>query len=106
MFTYRDIPWRAFPYEVKYFYENNRPYLMATPEKALCDKLYTLKPIRSKKELVYTLFEDLRIDENSFHQIDFSILKELCPLYRSTTLNTLLNLIGDYNDEPINRNGQ
>lgn len=95
-FTYQDVPVAVFPYEIRFFEEHDRPYLMATAEKALCDRLYLLHPIRSKKELRYMLFEDLRIDEDLFAQLDFSVLKELCPLYRTTTLKTLMKLLEDY----------
>ncbi|WP_288158045.1 hypothetical protein, partial [Faecalibaculum rodentium] len=40
-----------FPFEIEICYENERPFLMATPEKAICDKLCTVKPIRSRKHL-------------------------------------------------------
>lgn len=94
-YYYQDIPASAFSYEVRIENENGRTYLIASPEKALCDKLYTLKPIRSKKEMIYMLFEDLRIDEDEFYNLNFSVLKELCLLYKSTTLNTLLKVISE-----------
>lgn len=94
-FTYQDVPKQVFPYEVLLIDEGKRAFSIASPEKALCDKLYSLRPIRSKKELEYMLFEDLRIDKEEFMNLDFSVLKELYPLYRSTTLKTLGKLIED-----------
>ncbi len=45
------------------------------------------------------LFEDLRIDQEEFMNLDFPVLKELCPLYKSTTLNTFGKVIGDLRAE-------
>lgn len=95
-YYYQDIPIAAFPYEVLLKTEGDRMYWLASAEKALCDKLYTLKPIRSKKEMIYMLFVDLRIDEDDFRNLDFAVLEELCPLYKSTSMKTLLKVIRDY----------
>lgn len=98
-FTYKDIPVQVFPYEIKLFESGDRTFAIASPEKALCDKLYSLKPIRSKREMLYMLFEDLRIDRDEFMNLDFSVLKDLCPLYKSTTLNTFRKVIGNLSAE-------
>ena len=55
---YQDIPLSFFPFEIEICCENERPCLMATPEKAVCDKLCTVKPIRSRKHLQQLLFDD------------------------------------------------
>lgn len=49
-FTYRDVPVSAFPYEIMLKSEEGSVFAVASPEKALCDKLYTMKPVRSKKK--------------------------------------------------------
>lgn len=96
---YQDIPLSVFPFEIEIGYENERPFLMATPEKAICDKLCTVKPIRSRKHLQLLLFDDLRTDQDAFSQLDFSVLRELCPLYKWTTLTTLLKLTGTWQSD-------
>lgn len=50
-FTYRDIPSSAFPFDVKIEKEEDFYYRLAEPEKALCDLLYTLPPVRNQKEM-------------------------------------------------------
>ena len=92
-YTYRDIPIAAYPYEVKLMQEGDYSYWLASPCKALCDKLYTLKPVKNKKELKTLLFEDLRIDEDEFNKLDKQVLLDLCPLYKSTNLNILRKII-------------
>lgn len=84
-YIYQDIPLSVFPFEIEICYENERPFLMATPEKAVCDKLCTVKPIRSRKHLQQLLFDDLRTDQDAFSKLDFSVLRELFPLYKWTT---------------------
>ena len=70
-------------------------YQVATPEKALCDKLYTISPVTSVKELKNLLFEDLRIDEDAFNKLSKEDILKMAPLYRSTNLNLLVKLIGE-----------
>lgn len=51
VFTYRDISASAYPEEILLREENNYSYQIATPEKALCDKLYTLTPLLNYSNL-------------------------------------------------------
>ena len=68
-------------------------YQVATPEKALCDKLYTISPVKTVKDLKVLLFEDLRIYEDKFDELNKQDILKLAPLYRSTNLNLLETLI-------------
>lgn len=92
-YTYRDIPSNAFPYEIQLLEYNHYVFRIATPEKALCDKLYSLSPVSNKKELNQLLFDDLRIDEQAFHNLNKEILKDLCNMYKSTNLKLLNKLL-------------
>lgn len=92
-FTYRDIPTEVYPLGVLIVQENGYSYQIATPEKALCDKLYTISPVSNLTELKELLFDDLRIDEDEFEKLDHNTLETLAPLYHSTNLNLLAKLI-------------
>ncbi len=92
-FIYRDVPEAVYSLDVLIKEEGDYSYLIATPEKALCDKLYSLPPVNTIKGLRSLLFEDLRIDESEFRKLNIDELCELAPLYKSTTLNTLVKLI-------------
>lgn len=94
VFTYRDIPEQVYPLGILLYEENGYSYQIATPEKAICDKLYSLPPVKNLKELQTLLFEDLRIDEQAFWQLNMDSLKTLAPLYRATNLKLLIKLIG------------
>lgn len=67
-FSYKSIPEDLFPIGVR----SVDGYLMASPEKALCDYLYTRKDLRiySPKTLASYLEEDVRFDFDSFANHD------------------------------------
>ena len=91
-FIYNDVPESVYSLGVLIKEEGGYTYLIATPEKALCDKLYSLSPVNTIKGLRLLLFEDLRIDESEFWNLNLKELCELAPLYKTTTLNTLVKL--------------
>lgn len=85
LYLYQDIPQAAFPYGVCVIEstKGNPPILIATPEKALCDLVYCLKPIRSLRAMREFLFEDMRIDEEAIETIDRKFVFEISQKYRS-----------------------
>ena len=93
VFTYRDVPAEVYPLGILLHEENGYSYQIATPEKALCDKLYSLSPAKNLDELRLLLSEDLRIDEQEFMRLDAQILNELAPLYHARNLDLLIKLI-------------
>ncbi|MGI6787141.1 MAG: type IV toxin-antitoxin system AbiEi family antitoxin domain-containing protein [Acholeplasmataceae bacterium] len=94
-YLYRDVPKDVFRFGVKTVIENGYSYQMASVEKALCDKLYTLNPVKNLRELKFLLFNDLRIDENIFKELDFDFIIKISSKYKSTNLNLLEKLIKD-----------
>lgn len=89
IFTYRDVPVLAYPEEIILKEENNYSYQIATPEKALCDKLYTLAPLNNYSNLENMLFNDLRIDEELFNKLNIDKIIKLSNLYHSTNVELL-----------------
>jgi len=71
-FSYRTIPEALFPIGVR----SVDGYLMASPEKALCDYLYTRHDLRisSPKTLASYLEEDVRFDFDTFEPHDSGII--------------------------------
>jgi predicted transcriptional regulator of viral defense system len=94
IFTYRDIPAGAYPYEIKLCIENGYSYQLATAEKALCDQLYKLPPVKNQKELQELLYDDLRIEPEMLRKLNFKTLSELAPLYHVRNLKLLIALGG------------
>lgn len=93
VFTYRDIPVLVYPEEIILKEENNYSYQIATPEKALCDKLYTLAPLNNYSNLENMLFNDLRLDEEEFNKLDVKKIENLSKLYHSTNVDLLSRYI-------------
>ena len=98
-YIYRDIPKRVYFLEVHLVIEGNYSYQIASKEKALCDKLYTLSPLKNQNELKTLLFKDLRIDEDEFKKLDYNIINKLASLYNSTNVKLLAKYMRRYENE-------
>ena len=77
IFTYRDVPSEAYPVGLVLHSENGYGFQIATPEKAICDQLYTISPLSNRGELEKLLFEDLRIDQDEFFRLNLADLLEI-----------------------------
>ena len=76
-----DVPKRVFGIGVEMLREGDYQYWMAGPEKALCDKLYDIKPIENKRYIENLLFDDLRIDEDGLEKMDRDLIMKLSEHY-------------------------
>ena len=92
-YIYCDVPKRVFSLGIEIKIDGDYSYQIATPEKALCDKLYITKPVRNMSEFKMLLFQDLRIDELEFNKLNKDELIELALLYNSTNLKFLVKYI-------------
>lgn len=76
-------------------FANNQFYLMAIPEKALCDHLYfetqSIK-IDSLEKMEPFLFEDLRIDETILTDFSRTTIKDIAAIYK----NPIVSLLSKY----------
>ena len=73
--------------------EGGYSYFLATPEKALCDKLYTLPPAANQSELRDLLFSDLRIDKRSLLNLQFHVMDELAEVYKCKNVRALAGVL-------------
>lgn len=92
-YLYRDIPEKVYPLGIRLVEEGNYSYQIASPEKALCDKLYTLSPLKNMKELENVLFNDLRIDIDEFNKLNLQDIEEISNSYNSTNVSLLYRYI-------------
>ena len=92
-FTYRDVPSEAFPLALTLVNENGYYYRIATPEKALCDMLYTLRPTANASELHTMLNDDLRIEDSELRKLDAALVAELSEHYHTTNVKRLCTLL-------------
>jgi len=98
-FTYRDVPVKAFPYEKTIYQEEGYSYIVANPEKAICDFLYAQAPCANRNELKQLLFEQTRMEYQAFQSLDKTKLLELATLYGTRNHKLLIawvrRLMGD-----------
>ena len=66
--------------------EGEYSFLLATPEKALCDQLYKSKPVGNYRELRELLFEDLRMYEEAVNGLRWEEVGFLASKYSSTNV--------------------
>ena len=72
---------------------SNRGYFIASPEKALIDKLYFEKAIHTQKEMSIYLFENLRIDKEKLKELDVFLIENILDNYIEKSLINLYRLI-------------
>ncbi len=92
-FIYRDVPVKAYPIGIIIKNEGDYSFQIATKEKALSDKLYSMKPISNQKELETVLVDDLRIDMDEVLKLDENDLREISEAYHSTNVSLLYRLV-------------
>jgi hypothetical protein len=90
LYTYRDVPKDAYPYGIQIVKEGDFSFLIAQPEKALCDMLYTISPVANLGAFESLLFDDLRIDHDTFEQLDVERLMQYAALYQTRNHKLLI----------------
>lgn len=72
---------------------DNLQYLIATAEKALCDKLYFLKSQEGIEALEQLLYEDLRIEPETIKSLRKTYVKEFAKRGGNKNINLLYELV-------------
>ncbi|MBT8369350.1 MAG: hypothetical protein HKO68_06645 [Desulfobacterales bacterium] len=96
LFTYRKIPLQAFRFGMdRVEMDDGRAFLMATPEKALADKLNDSRGagIQTQKELYGYLEDNLRIDKVALSDLNPTALDAIARRYRSRKIRLLSDLV-------------
>lgn len=92
MFSYMQVPDGYFPIGINGEEENGVHFLVASPEKALCDTILqdNFVPHQSVKALVTYLEEDLRLDMEMLREFDIQIIRECMETGRKVQIFTNL----------------
>ncbi len=93
VYTYRDVPAAVFGQEVDFYEVGTYRYSIARPEKALCDKLYSLPPISYQRDLDEILLKDLRIDRYRLMDLNVKVIERLSEGYHSNNVRLLLKYL-------------
>ncbi len=92
-FIYRDVPASVFPLGIRLLKQGEYYYRIATKEKAMCDKLYTLSPVTNVNELHDLLNNNLRIDDGELKKLNLQDITAFSRHYHSTNVKKLCTLI-------------
>jgi len=95
-FDYIKVPKKVFSIGVDWLYDGELGgRLIATKEKALCDKIKSEKKlgVLSQKKLWDYLIHDLRIEELELLKLNLELLNEISISYNVTILKTLVTII-------------
>ena len=93
VFTYRDIPVKAFHEELILNNEKGYSYIMASPEKAFCDELYKSEPASNLKELKALMFEEIGIGKRKIYRLDPVVIFRIADLYGCRNLHLLKSFL-------------
>lgn len=95
-FDYECCSKEYFPIGVRPEKDNDITYLIATPEKALCDLINYSKGVnlRFMKDVALFLEEDIRFDMDTLSELDIDIFENCATYSRKTqNINTLIKYI-------------
>jgi predicted transcriptional regulator of viral defense system len=92
LFIYRMIPLKAYQIGIDQVQiEGGRPFLIATPEKALADKIHDDRGtgVRTQEEMKDYLLKNLRVDAESLAKLDAEVFALIADRYRSKKIRLL-----------------
>jgi hypothetical protein len=96
LFTYRKIPMKAYQAGIdQVTFEDGRSFLIAIPEKALCDKIDQDRgtAVRTQSEMRAYLTENLRIEPEELRKLNPETITEIAEHYRSRKMKLLCAVI-------------
>jgi len=96
VFTYRPLPPRRYALGMRWAGEGDDRFLMATPEKALVDKVWTDKRFSpaSQNDFDAYLHEDMRMDPDQLAELDGEQLAAVCRAFASRKTDMLARFLG------------
>ncbi len=93
IFEYRAIDSKKFKVGIEYRdIKSEGGYFIASKEKALADLVYRTPGIRTLEQLRFYLFEEMRMDEKQFRELDIEKLKEIAIAYKKRSVKLILEL--------------
>jgi len=97
VFSYQHIDKKLFALGIEIVPSKQGNFMMASKEKALCDKVFATKGVRiaSKKAMQVFLEEDLRIDIEELDDFDLEILRQYALISKSKRVEFLYKVLKD-----------
>jgi hypothetical protein len=88
-YRYLYLPAAVYPYGISMEQDGKMSYLIASPEKALCDSVYKVPSARNTRDMDALLIEDWRMEREELVQLDREFIKWIAPMYRRKSLLAL-----------------
>lgn len=102
-FVFTRIKREVFNIGVRNVEENGYSFLIATPEKALCDLIANTPSLllRYRREALAYLEEDIRLDMDAFYKLSPKIFEQYIAVQgkKAMSINTILNLLTEENEQ-------
>ena len=95
-YDYKHISKEAFPIGVRSMYKDNYAFLIASPEKALCDLIANSSKVilRYMKDVEAYLEQDIRMDMDEFYKMDASVFEDYIKVgKKADSISTLLKFL-------------
>lgn len=95
-FEYLHAPSNYYPIGIKQVRQNNYTFLIASPEKALCDLIAYTHQLRLRfvTSMLQYLEDDLRLDMEQFYKMDINIFRECAKVSKKQKdINNIIKLL-------------
>lgn len=93
IFEYRAIDREKFKIGIEYKNLGEEGgYLIASKEKAFVDFVYRTPGIRTLEHLRYYLFEEMRVNETMFHELNKQVFRAIARIYKKNSIILLSQL--------------
>jgi len=88
-YRYRQIPERAFAEGITLEQGPGGGYLLATPEKALCDRVAQEKNLKTTADVEDLIFGSLRLEPDLLERLSRSRIEDILSVYQRSQMNLL-----------------
>lgn len=92
-YLYQDVPVSVYHYGILLINDGEYNIQIATKEKALADKLYTLSPLKNVKEITELLLNDLRIDLEDLKKLNINDMKIISDSYKCMNVTLMYKFL-------------
>jgi hypothetical protein len=99
-FTYRYLSKMRYAYGIEHHRTKLGNFLMASPEKALCD-LALFQKLESEEDAIVYCLENLRIDPEKLLNLNVDKLKKIAQIYQKKSIQKLVDAILFYQNKKL-----
>ena len=97
VFTYKHMDNKIYPIGINILSSNSGNFMIASKEKALCDKILSVRNLKAatKKAMIEFIEDDLRIDIDELKELDINLIQKCMNIGKSKKLKLLLSVVMD-----------